>query len=71
MSSASSNQLCVCDGAGYDEMFPSGHKDPDASSEERSMSASSLRDEDLEMERLEGNSSDGLISAEPPIQSIV
>ena len=71
MSSASSNQSCVRDGAGYDEMYPLGHKDPDASSEERSMLASSLKDEDLEIERSEGDSSDGLIGAEPPIQSIV
>ena len=71
MSSASSNQSCVRDGAGYDEMYPSGHKDLDASSEKRSLSASSSRDEYLEMERLGGDSSDGLIGAEPPIQSVV
>ena len=46
MSSASSNQSCVCDEAGYDEMYPLGHKDPDVSSEERSPSASSSRDDD-------------------------
>ena len=47
-------------------MFPSGHKDPDASSEERSPSASFSRDKDLEMERSKGGSSDGLICAKPP-----
>ena len=71
MSSVSSNQSCVCDEAGYDEMYPLGHKDPDVSSEERSLLASSSRDEDLEMERSEGDSSDGLIGAEPLIQSAV
>ena len=41
MASASSNQSYVRDGAGYDEMYSSGHKDPNVSSEERSPSASS------------------------------
>ena len=67
MSSASSNQSCVCDGAGYDEMYSLGHKDTDVSSEERSPSASSLRDDDLEIEKPEGGSGDGLIGDEPPI----
>ena len=60
--------MCVRDGAGYDEVFPSGHKDPDTPSEERDPSASSpSRDGDLEVDRLEGDSSDGLVGAEPPI----
>ena len=42
MSSASSNQLFVRDGASYQDMYPSGYKDPDDLSEERSPSASSL-----------------------------
>ena len=67
MSSALSNQSCVRDGADYDKMYSSGHKDPDVSSEERSLSASSLRDDDLEIEKPEGGSSDGLIGDEPPI----
>ena len=71
MSSALSNQSCVRDGADYDKMYSSGHKDPDVSSEERSLSASFLRDDDLEMERSKGGSSDGLISDKPPIQSII
>ena len=66
MSSASSNQSCVHDGAGYDEMYLSGHKNPDVSSEERSPSTSSSSDEDLEMEKPEGDSSDDLINADPP-----
>ena len=71
MASASSNQSYVHDRAGYDEMYSSGHKDPNVSSEERSPSASSSRDEDLEMERSEGGFSDGLIGEEPPIQSVI
>ena len=71
MSSASSNQSCVCNGAGYDEMYLSGYKNSDVLGEERSLSASFLRDDDLEIERSEGGSSDGLIGDEPPIQSII
>ena len=71
MSSVSSNQSCVCNGAGYNEMHLSGHKDPDISSEEKSPSASSSRDDDLEIERSEGGSNDGLIDDEPPIQFVI
>ena len=71
MSSALSNQSCVRDGVAYDKMYTSGHKDPDVSSEERSLSASFLWDDDLEMEGSEGGSSDGLISDKPPIQSVI
>ena len=71
MSSASSNQSCVYNGAGYDEMYLSGYKNSDVLGEERSLSASFLRDDDLEIERSEGGSSDGLIGDEPPIQSII
>ena len=67
MSSASSNQSCVCNGAGYDEMYLSGNKNSDVLGEERSLSTSSLRDDDLEIEKPEGGSSDGLIGDEPPI----
>ena len=59
MSSASSNRSYVRDGASYDKVYPSGHKDPDVSSEERSPSASFSRDHDLEMEGSERGSSDG------------
>ena len=73
MSSASSNQLFVRDEAGYDEVYPLGHKDPDSQSEERSPSASSpsSRNEDLETERPEDDSSEGLDDTEPPVQSVV
>ena len=71
MSSASCNQSFVREGAGYDEVFPSGQNDSNTSSEERNPSATSpsTRDEDLDMDRSEGI--DGLIGAEPPTQSII
>ena len=73
MSSTLSNQSLVRYGAGYDEVFPSGQKDLDNSSEERSpfTTSPSSRDGGLEMDRLEGDSSDGLDDAEPPIQSVI
>ena len=73
MFSASSNQSFVRDGAGNNEVFPSGQKDPDNSSEERSPFATSPSSMDggLEMDRLEGDSSDGLDDVEPLIQSII
>ena len=73
MFSASSNQSCVRNRAGYDEVFLSGQKDLDTSSEERNLSATFLssKDEGLEMDRSEGDSNDGLDSAEPLIQSII
>ena len=51
MSSVSSNQLVVRDGADYEEVYPSGHKDQESPSEERSLSASSSSstNEDMEM----------------------
>ena len=71
MSSISSNQSCVRNRASYDEMYPSGQKDPDVSREERSPSASSSRDDDLEIKGLEGGFSHGLIGDKPPIQSVI
>ena len=73
MSSASSNHSFVRDGVGYDEVYPSGHKDHDSPSEERSLSASSpsLKDKGLEREGLEDDFFQDLDDNEPPIQSIV
>ena len=71
MSSASSNQSFIRDGAGYNEVYPSGHKDPNNPSEERSLSASSSMDEDLGTEKSNGDSSDGLMDVDPPIQSVI
>ena len=68
----SSNQSFVLDGAGYDEVFLSGQKDPDASSQERNPSPTSpIMDEALEMDGSEGDSSDGTDGAEPLIQSVI
>ena len=54
-------------------MFSSSQKDPDTSSEERNPSTTSpsSRDKGLEMDKPEGDSSDGFDSAEPPIQSVI
>lgn len=73
MSSMLSEQSCVHEGAGYDEVFPSGQNDPGTISDERNPSASSpsTRDEDLDTYKLEGDSTNGLVGAEPPIQSII
>ena len=73
MSSASSNQSCVCEGAGYDEVFPLGQNDPSTSSEERNSSATSpsTKDEDLDMDRSKDDSTNGLVGVEPPIQSVI
>ena len=71
MSSASSNQSFVHNKAGYDEVFLSGQKDPNTSSEERSLysTSPSSRDEGLEMDRPEDD--EGVNGVEPPIQSII
>ena len=60
MSSASSNQSFVCDGASYKEVYPSGYKDPDDLCE-RSPSASSpsSKNEDMEVAEPEEGSIDG------------
>ena len=61
MSNASSNQSVVHDGAEYEEIYPSDHKNPESPSEERSPSASSSSstNEDMEMVELEDTSDDG------------
>ena len=61
MSSASSNQSFIRDGAGYEEVYPSGYRDPDDLREERSMSTSSpsSRNEDIEVAELEEGSDHG------------
>ena len=60
MSSASSNQSFVRDGAGYEEVYPSGYKDQDDLSE-RSLSASSpsSKNKDMEVAEPEEGSIDG------------
>ena len=61
MSSASSNQSFVSDGAGYEEVYLSGYRDPYDLSEERSSSASSpsSKNEDMEVAEPEEGSDDG------------
>ena len=73
MSSASSNHLFVRNEAGYDEVYPSGHRVLDNQSEERSLSASSpsSRDEGLETEGPEDDFIQDLEDTKPLIQSIV
>ena len=70
MSSASSNQLCVREGVGYDEVFPLGQNDLGNLNEERNPLATSpsTRDEDLNTNRSKGDSTDGLVGVEPPTQ---
>ena len=60
MSSASSNQSFIRDGAGYEELYPSGYKDPNELSE-RSPSATSpsSKNEDMELAEPEEGSDDG------------
>ena len=70
MSSASSNQLAVRDGADYEEVYPSIHKDQKSPSEERSPSASSSSstNEDMEMAEPEDISDDG---EDQPLRSVI
>ena len=60
MSNASSNQSFIRDGAGYEELYPSGYRDPDELSE-RSPSAAlpSSKNEDMELVEPEEGSNDG------------
>ena len=60
MSSASSNQSFIRDGASYEELYPSGYKNPDELSE-RSPSATSpsSKNEDMELVEPEEGSDDG------------
>ena len=68
MSSASSNQSFVRDGAGYEELYPSGYRDQDELSE-RSPSATSpsSKNENMELAEPEEGSDDG----EQTIKSVV
>ena len=69
MSSASSNQSVVRDGADYEEVYLSGHKDQESPGEERSLFASSSSStiEDLEMVEQEVVSDD---DEEPTLKSV-
>ena len=69
MSSASSKQLYVREGAGYDEVYPLGQNDPNTSSEERVSSANSpsTEDDDLDRDGLESDSNEDIGNDEPPV----
>ena len=69
MSSASSNQSFVRDGAGYKEVYPSGYKDPnDLSERSPSASSPSSKNEDMEVAEPEEGSDNG---EEQRIKSVV
>ena len=75
---ASSEQSCVCEGAGYDEVYPSGQDDLGASYFERVPSANSPseeKDEDLDMDGSESGTNgdtNGEESVESPsIRSVI
>ena len=60
MSSVSSNQSFVRDEAGYEELYPSGYRDPDELSERSPSAASpSSKNEDMELAEPEESSDDG------------
>ena len=74
MFSVSNEQLCVREGASYNEVFLSGQDDPNTSYDERDPSANSpsTEDEDLDVDRPKGDSNnDDIDIGEPPIQSII
>ena len=69
MSNASSNQSFIRDRAGYEELYPSGYRDPDELSEKSPSAASpSSKNEDMEMAKPEDGSDD---SEEQRIKSVV
>ena len=76
-SEASSKQSCVREGAGYNEVYPSGQDDPGASYSERVPSANSPfdeEDEDLDVDESESKTnedSDYEENVESPIRSII
>ena len=68
MSSASSNQSFVREGAGYEELYPSGCRDPDEL-RERSSSATSPSSKNEDMELAEPK--EGFDDGEQRIKSVV
>ena len=75
MSNASSEQSCVCEGVGYDEVYSLGQDDPNTSSDETVSSANSpstKEDDDLYVDGSENDSKEDedIGNDEPPIQSI-
>lgn len=79
-SEASSEQSCVCEGAGYDEVYPFGQDDPSTSSNERVPSANSPsaeEDEDSNVDGLESgsgrdlNNEENVRNAKSPIRFVI
>ena len=75
-SEGSSDQSCVRKGEGYDEVFLPSQDDPDTSYDERVLSANSPsreEDEDRDMDgsKSDSNDKEDVVSAEPPIQSVI
>ena len=69
MSNASSNQSFIHDGVGYEELYPSGYRDPDELSERSPSAASpSSKNEDMELVKPEEGFDDG---EEQRIKSVV
>ena len=76
----SSEQLCVREGVGYDEVYLLGQDDPDTSYDERVPPANSPsveEDEDLDVDRSDSgigrdsNNEENVGNAESPIRSII
>jgi len=75
MSNASSEQSCVCEGVGYNEVYSLGQDDPNTSSDETVPSANSpstKEDDDLYVDGSKSDSKEDedIGNDEPPIQSI-
>ena len=73
-SKALSDQSWVYEGAGYDEVFPSGQGDLGTSNSERVLLANSSsvgEDENMDVDGSESDSNDDLADDEPPTQSVI
>ena len=74
-SEVSSDQSCVCEGVGYDEVYLSSQDDLGTSYDERVLSSNSPsveEAEDLDVDELKVDSNDEDIgSAEPPTQTVI
>lgn len=78
-SEASSDQSCVWEGAGYDEVYPSSHDNLGTSHDERvsfTSSPSAEEDKDVDVVGSEGGSggdlnSSNMIYIDPPVQFVI
>ena len=74
MSSALSEQSCVREGVGYDEVYLLGQDNPSTSSKERIPSANSpstKEDDDLDGDGSESDSNEEIGNDEAPVQSVI